>query len=174
MFKDKRMTSYSNDETRDDGIQSISEFSAQEPNYLPAASLLTPSFNAPAKGDINIRGKEMELSKNMRRGSFYKRAFGKLEKGSLRGSIFALCASAIGSSVLSLPYVLRLNGWVLGAVFILVGAFAANWSLFMIAESAIKINVKNFSKLANNVGGSALELFLQINLISLLSGACIS
>ena len=84
---------------------------------------MTPNTKAFATGDINIRGGEMAFSPNMDRRNFYKRAFGKLEKGSLRGSIFALCASAIGSGVLSLPYVLRLNGWVLGVVFILVGAF---------------------------------------------------
>ena len=67
----------------------------------------------------------------------------------MRGSIFALCAAAIGSGVLSLPYVLGLNGWVLGLVLIIVGAFAAGWSLNMIAESAIRANVKNLSKLSN-------------------------
>jgi amino acid permease len=76
--------------------------------------------------------------------------------------------------VLSLPYVLRLNGWVLGVVFILVGAFAAAWSLFMIAESAIKAKVKNFSKLTNYVGGKALERFLQINILIYMWGSCIS
>ena len=94
------------------------------------------------------------------RRNFASRAFGKLDKGSLRGSIFSLCASAIGSGVLSLPYVLGLNGWVLGLCFILVGAFAAAWSLFMIAESAIKAKVKNLSKLTNFVGGIKLERFL--------------
>ena len=84
---------------------------------------MTPNTKAFATGDINIRSGEMIFSPNMGRRNFYKRAFGKLEKGSLRGSIFALCASAIGSGVLSLPYVLRLNGWVLGLIFILVGAF---------------------------------------------------
>ena len=145
---------------------------------------MTPNTKAFATGDINIRGGEMAFSPNMDRRNFYKRAFGKLEKGSLRGSIFALCASAIGSGVLSLPYVLRLNGWVLGVVFILVGAFgkisrclifaAAAWSLFMIAESAIKAKVKNFSKLTNYVGGKALELFLQINILIYMWGSCIS
>jgi amino acid permease len=110
----------------------------------------------------------------MDRSNFYKRAFGKLGKGSLRGSIFALCASAIGSGVLSLPYVLGLNGWALGLLFILVGAFAAGWSLFMIAESAIKVKVGNYSKLANYVGGKKLELFLQINILIYMWGSCIS
>jgi amino acid permease len=105
---------------------------------------------------------------------FSQRAFGKLDKGSLRGSIFALSATAIGSGVLSLPYVLGLNGWVLGLIFLLVGAFAAAWSLFMIAESAIKANVKNLSMLSNLVGGKKLERFLQINLLVYLFGCCIT
>ena len=51
---------------------------------------------------------------------------------------------------------------------------AASWSLFMIAESAIKVKVKNFSKLSNYVGGKALELFLQINILIYMWGSCIS
>ena len=134
-------------------------------------------------GDINYKYAKMVFSPGAERRNFSKRAFGKLGQGSLRGSIFALCASAIGSGVLSLPYVLRLNGWVMGLLLILIGGFgnkilliysAAGWSLFMIAESAIKSNVKNFSKLANFVGGLKLERFLQINILIYLWGSCIS
>lgn len=51
---------------------------------------------------------------------------------------------------------------------------AAAWSLFMIAESAIKARVKNYSQLANKVGGKGLELFLQINILIYMWGSCIS
>ena len=51
------------------------------------------------------------------------RYFGKLAKGSMRGSIFALCSGAIGTGVLSLPYVLKINGWIVGIVLIILGAF---------------------------------------------------
>jgi hypothetical protein len=44
----------------------------------------------------------------------------------------------------------------------------------MIAESAIKSRVKNYSKLANFVGGIKLERFLQINILIYLWGSCIS
>lgn len=44
----------------------------------------------------------------------------------------------------------------------------------MIAESAIKAKVANFSKLANYVGGKKLELFLQINILIYMWGSCIS
>lgn len=64
---------------------------------------------------------------DMRR-TFFNRTFSKVGKGSVRGSIFSLCACAIGSGVLSLPYVLALNGWALGIAFIFIGALAACWS----------------------------------------------
>lgn len=44
----------------------------------------------------------------------------------------------------------------------------------MIAESAIKSKAKNYSKLANFVGGIKLERFLQINILIYLWGSCIS
>jgi amino acid permease len=48
-----------------------------------------------------------------------------MEKGSIRGSIFALSASAVGSGVLSLPYVLKLNGWASGIIFMIIAALGA-------------------------------------------------
>ena len=43
----------------------------------------------------------------------------------------------------------------------------------MIAESAIKAGVNNFSKLTFHVGGRRLELFLQINILIYMVGSCI-
>ena len=43
----------------------------------------------------------------------------------------------------------------------------------MIAESAIKAKVSNFSKLTYHVGGRKLELFLQINILIYIVGYCI-
>ena len=86
--------------------------------------------------------------------------------------------------MLQLPYVLRLNGWVEGFLLIILGAFgkviaishyvAGCWSLLMIAESAIKAKVMNYSQLAEKVGGKALERFLQVNILISMFGACIS
>jgi amino acid permease len=94
------------------------------------------------------------------RKTVFGRAFGKLSKGSLRGSIFSLCASAIGSGVLSLPSVLAATGWAIGLGLVTLGAIAACWSLFIIAESAIKTKAKNFSQLAQKSGGIKLERIL--------------
>lgn len=43
----------------------------------------------------------------------------------------------------------------------------------MIAESAIRAKVNNFSKLTHFVGGRKLELFLQINILIYIVGSCI-
>lgn len=96
---------------------------------------------------------------NQRR-TFFRRAFGRLEKGSLRGSVFSLCASAIGSGVLALPFVLATSGWILGILLIINGALSAMFSLRMIASSSIKMGVSNYSLLARKIGGSKLEKLL--------------
>ncbi len=49
----------------------------------------------------------------------------------MRGSIFALCSGAIGTGVLSLPYVLKINGWIVGIVLIMLGAFGKITSFYL-------------------------------------------
>jgi amino acid permease len=79
------------------------------------------------------------------RRSYLNRTFSKVGAGSIRGSIFSLCACAIGSGVLSLPYVLALCGWALGIAFICVGAIAAVWSNRILAELAVNNGLSNLS-----------------------------
>jgi amino acid permease len=97
-----------------------------------------------------------------------------MQQGSVRGSIFALCAVAIGSGVLSLPYVLATNGWLLGTMLILTGALTGCLSMYMIVNRSILTGSKNFSQLALLAGGKNLSLFLNICILAFLMGACVS
>ena len=127
-------------------------------------------------GDLDYKPAQFMMSPNagtMRRG-FYNRTFSKLEKGSLRGSIFALCASAIGSGVLSLPYVLGLCGYGLGIIFMLLGATAAEISLRMLAHLAVKHKMPNYSKIAILAGGQSLNVLLSVMILLFMFGSCIS
>lgn len=126
-------------------------------------------------GDLEYKTGQFMLSPNahMRR-TFYDRTFSKLGKGSLRGSIFALCASAIGSGVLSLPYVLGLCGWGAGILFMLLGATAAEISLRMLAHLAVKHKMPNYSKIAIAAGGQGLNYLLSIMILLFMFGSCIS
>ena len=109
----------------------------------------------------------------MRR-TFRDRTFSKLGPGSIRGSIFALCSSAIGAGVLSLPYVLALNGWVLGITFIVVGAIAADWSNTMLAKRAVELKQPNYSSLCKLAGGPKLGMFLNVCILVYIFGVLIS
>lgn len=139
-----------------------------------AANLLEDGGND-APGDLDIRHNQFMLSPNadLRR-TFYSRTFSRLGKGSLRGSIFALCASAIGSGVLSLPYVLGLCGWGLGIIFMMTGALAAEISLRMLAHLAVTHQMPNYSSIAIKAGGQKLNLLLSIMILAFMFGSCIS
>eukprot|EP00356_Strombidium_inclinatum_P002026 CAMPEP_0170480034 /NCGR_PEP_ID=MMETSP0208-20121228/1021_1 /TAXON_ID=197538 /ORGANISM="Strombidium inclinatum, Strain S3" /LENGTH=335 /DNA_ID=CAMNT_0010752513 /DNA_START=269 /DNA_END=1276 /DNA_ORIENTATION=- len=127
------------------------------------------------RGDLEIKPSSLVMSPggDMRR-TFFNRTFSPLGKGSLRGSIFALTASAVGSGVLSLPYVLYLNGWALGLFFIFLGQSAAQISLRMLAHIACTHEIPNFSKITIKAGGKGLNLLLSIMILVFMFGACIS
>ena len=108
------------------------------------------------------------------RRTYLRRTFGPMQQGSVRGSIFALCAVAIGAGVLSLPYVLKLNGWVLGTLLIIIGAVSGYYSMYMILVRSIESKCKNFSELAFKAGGKPLTILLQISILSFMFGACVS
>jgi amino acid permease len=97
-----------------------------------------------------------------------------MEQGSIRGSIFALCAVAIGAGVLSLPYVLKINGCILGTALIIVGAISGYYSMEMILIRSLDTGSKNFSELAIKAGGKGLTILLQISILSFMFGACVS
>ena len=75
---------------------------------------------------------------------------------------------------MSLPYVLNLNGWVAGLVFLFVGAFGAQLSLKMLASIAVKHELPNYSKIAIKAGGGKLEALLSANVLGFMFGSCIS
>jgi amino acid permease len=81
---------------------------------------------------------------------------------------------AIGAGVLSLPVVLKLNGWILGTLLIMVGAISGYYSMYMILVRSIDTKCKNFSELAMKAGGKPLTILLQISILSFMFGACVS
>lgn len=83
----------------------------------------------------------------MARRTFYDRAFGKLEKGSLRGSMMSLITSAVGVGILSLPYVFEIVGWGLGYVLLLVGCGAGIYSSLILSYMASEHKLNNYDQI---------------------------
>ena len=107
------------------------------------------------------------------RRSFFDRSFSKLEKGGVRGSTFALCSSAIGGGVLSLPYMFVIVGWGLGYFLLLVGAFAGIWSNLILVRLSEEHKIKNYEDICLRSGGTCLQKTLQIMILVYVYGCCV-
>ena len=105
--------------------------------------------------------------------SFLRRTFGPINAGSERGSIFTLSATALGSGVLSLPYVMKLNGVVLGSLTIIISAIASYWSLTMLVKASKAADTKDYYVLCIKSGGTGFSKFFLANVELTLFGAII-
>lgn len=103
-------------------------------SYHALDGLASPTTTAHATDDINIRPTDLPMSPgSVNRRSFFDRSFGKLEKGSVRGSTLAFCSAAIGGGVLSLPYMFVIVGWGMGYILLIISATSGVWSNLILA-----------------------------------------
>eukprot|EP00347_Sterkiella_histriomuscorum_P015975 403354980 len=106
--------------------------------------------------------------------SFLNRTFGPLEKGSLRGSTFQLSAAALGSGVLSLPYVISQSGFLLGGFMIFIGAMAAVLSMLMLGRIAQHISAPSYTYIVRKVVGKHVDKYVIWLLVFGITGSSIS
>ena len=88
---------------------------------------------------LNSKANEKKSLSSKR--TFTQRAFGKMEAGSLRGSIFAISSIALGTGCLSLPIRFTQLGLVGGLISLLIGASCAYWSLTAMIVLLVLIGV---------------------------------
>ena len=108
-----------------------------------------------ALGDIT------EEEKNDER-SWCKRTFGKMNPGSLRGSIFNLCILSLGTGLLAIPQKIGYMSIVFSPVIIILSGLANYWSLIILVNMSIKLKLKNYESIVKNLLGKKLSLFLGI------------
>ena len=135
----------------------------------------SPTTVRNATADINIKPSNVALSPRAsgQRRSFFDRTFSKLDRGSVRGSIFNLVSSALGGGVLALGYIFVLSGWLLGLALLLTGYVASTWSNLLLAQMAEKHKLKNLDEVAFKTGGVCFRKFLQILIITYVFGVLI-
>lgn len=108
------------------------------------ASPASPTTLRNADADINIKPSKYDLSPTAgNRRTFFDRTFSKLQKGSLRGSIFNLVSTALGGGVLALSYVFVLSGWAMGLILLLVGFSGSCLSNLIFARMACENGLSN-------------------------------
>jgi amino acid permease len=105
-------------------------------------------------GDI----KEEEIEKR----SFLKRTFGKMNPGSLRGSIFNLCILSLGTGLLAIPQKIGYMSIVLSPIIIILSGLANYWSLNILVNMSIKFKFITYESIVDKLLGKKLSLFLGI------------
>ena len=106
--------------------------------------------------------------------NLFERTFGKLGQGSVRGAIFNLCNTAIGAGVLSLPYVLKQSGLIIGSLMIIIAGYFAILSLRLLIKKADEYEIFSYADLAFEAGGVFLAKLLQVSIIGFTYGIFIS
>jgi hypothetical protein len=118
---------------------------------------------SPIEDDVTVEDEIIDRS-------IKTRLFGKIDSGSLRGSIFNLSIFSLGSGCLAIPQIF--NGMsILGVVInVVLAGFAAYWTLNLMIISAKKNKVYNYSQLVKTVCGKGLATFLDITMLLYIFG----
>ena len=86
--------------------------------------------------------------------NWFQRTFGKMEKGSLRISIFTLMASAMGTGLFGFPYVAQRTGLMMVIIDIAIGCIFSLVSMYLLMAIALPKGVKSYNELAEMAYGT--------------------
>lgn len=79
---------------------------------------------------------------------FIQRTFGPILPGAMRGSIFALLASAMGTGMFNLPYRIDQIGLIPYFVFVLAGGLFSYFGMYLISRLILKFKVESYSTMS--------------------------
>lgn len=114
------------------------------------------------KGQINIENR-----------SIYQRIFGRVDPGSIRGSIFNLAILSLGSGCLALPQKFGQMSIIVSLIDILLAGIAAYWTLNLMIIASEKYKIYNYSELVYHTYGRGLSLVLDITMLVYIFGVMI-
>ena len=114
------------------------------------------------KGSSSILIEEKILKANK---TCFQRYLGKMETGSLRGSIFGLSSIALGTGCFSLPLRCTQIGLINGIILIIIGAIISYWTMICMEHAARKSKYNNYSLVVKDILGYKTGIFLDIAII---------
>ena len=77
-----------------------------------------------------------------------------MRDGSMRGSIFALLASAMGTGMFNLPYRVSQIGLVPFMAYVFIGGFFSYIGMYLISRLILKFKVNSYSQMSEKTYGS--------------------
>jgi hypothetical protein len=105
--------------------------------------------------------------------SLYQRLFGRIDAGSIRGSIFNLAILSLGSGCLALPQKFGQMSILVSLIDIILAGLAAYWTLNLMIIASEKYKIYNYSELVNHLYGRGLSLVLDITMLVYIFGVMI-
>ena len=102
------------------------------------------------------------------------RMFGKMQEGSLRGSIFAVSSLALGTGCLSLPIRFTQVSLAGGLVSLTLGAVITYWTLTLMIKSSKNSKTRDYSRLVSESIGKCPAIFLDATIMLYIFGVLIS
>lgn len=106
------------------------------------------------EGNINDPLVEEAAERDRR---FVERYFGPMQEGSLRGAIFALLASAMGTGVFNLPERTREIGVLPFAVFIFLGGLFSMIGMIFMVRLILEKKFKSYGEMSQAAYGNVLK-----------------
>jgi hypothetical protein len=113
-------------------------------------------------------------SSSDRKKTLYQRLFSKMEAGSLRGSVFAMSSLALGTGCLALPQKFEQMSLLAALIVIILGSFAAYWSLTLMIKASAKTKTYDYSRLVKEELGRGPALMLDIVILIYIVGILVS
>ena len=119
-------------------------------------------------GEIRLNEEELNINDNyeyIEQRSWIQRTFGKMEPGSLRGSIFSLSILSLGIGSLAIPQKIGKMGLILSPILIILSGLANLWSLKILGRMSLKYNLKKYEHVIKHLFGNGMSLFVGIVMI---------
>lgn len=115
-----------------------------------------------------------DLNENDQNRSFLNRTFGKLSPGSLRSSIFTLISTACGAGCLSIAYVLKQEGVILGLILLTICCLSGLYGLINLSKAAEKYKCFVYADLVEKILGKYWRIFFENVMIVFVIGNLIA
>jgi hypothetical protein len=97
--------------------------------------------------------------------SFIQRIFGKIEPGSIRGSIFSMIILTLGPGCLAIPKTVGDMSLIVGLTSLILSALASYWTLYTLSHTSQKYKIFKYSDLVRHIIGNKLGIVVDVFII---------
>jgi hypothetical protein len=97
--------------------------------------------------------------------NFFQRAFAPIQIGAMRGSIFALLASAMGTGVFNLPYRVEQIGVFYYILYLFIAGLFSYLGMYTLSRLIHRFKIESYSEMCEQAYGSGFRKFAEFCLI---------